>query len=368
MDVANEERNGSLDAGGHPGSPGQVSFRVEGLQFTPSLLAGEVVAAEHGRDSKLFAARWGSVKLHSTNDAGPAPEYSFSFEMPGEAMFVITHILSPVNPSTPSGTFFDVTRRDVVQGEKLMMFVRCASHPELFRVLRTRGRHFEIYLGVFPQEVVSVTAVDSPYPFFLNMGPNAFYDHEGFIVEFRVRAFLQDLPLSVEFAGVKVPNNAAVKTIHFTDLEFMFVNDAEVTPKLIPLNTSGSTLRVTGRDLVFGRYREAIRLWAIPRLMPPFKEKCSLDYVKDMWLQTDVSTTTTRVNTTSVGNPRSVKRDPLSESCAESEVTNLCRTTVVLSDKEVECELLPALGSHVDVYLQIYTKFTPLLGVVETER
>ena len=29
-------------------------------------------------------------------------------------------------------------------------------------VLRTRGRHFEIYLGIFPQEVVSVTAVDTP--------------------------------------------------------------------------------------------------------------------------------------------------------------------------------------------------------------
>merc|ERR1719247_397470 len=236
MDVANEERNGSLDAGGHPGSPGQVSFRVEGLDFRPSLLAGEVVAMEHGRDSRLFAARWAAVKLHSTNDAGPAPEYSFSFEMPGEAMFVITHILSPVNPSTQSGTFFDVTRRDVVQGEKLMMFVRCASHPELFRVLRTRGRHFEIYLGAFPQEVLSVTAVDTPYPFFLDMGQNAFYDHEGFIVE---------------FAGVPVPNDAAVKTIHFTDLEAMVVDDVEVTPTLIPLNTSGATLRVLGRDLIF---------------------------------------------------------------------------------------------------------------------
>ena len=50
------------------------------------------------------------------------------------------------------------------------------------------------------------------------------------------------------------------------------------------------------------------------------------------------------------------------------EVTNLCKTTVVLSDQEVECELLPALGSHVDVYLQYYTEFTPRLAVLETER
>jgi len=226
-------------------------------------------------------------------------------------------------------------------------------------------------LGVFPQEVISVTAVDTPYPFFLDMGDNAFYDHEGFIVEFRVRAFLQDLPISVEFAGVHVPNQAAVKTIHFTDLdqdEIMIVHDVDVTPRLIPLNTSGATLKVRGRDFVFGRYREAVRLWAVPRLMPPFKEKCSFDSVKQMWLTADIARTPTRTNTTSVGNPLSVRQDPLGESCTEYEVTNMCRTTVVTSDQELECELLPALGSHVDVYLQIYTQFTQRLAVLETER
>jgi hypothetical protein len=349
--------------------PHNVSVGVN-VSYEPALLGR--TDPVFGRDSQLFAASWGAVSVHTTNDEGPARAFAFDLTYAGAADVVITHIIShpdfAYNPSTQDNTFFDVTRRVVQTGETLRMILRIRGHPDVFRVLRTRGALFDIYLGPFPQEVIKVTPVDTMIPFIQRTPTDVFGDHEGFQVDFKVNCFIQELPMIVKFGGMFVRNLSPIKSFFFTDLVFE-VNSVKITvQKEIPLrdNSDGSdadkkdpaVLVVKGVGFATKHYRELVRLWAVPRLAEPFSPECTLDRVEDMWARARIQDMTTRLNTSSLALPPAYLdygRDPLSEACELSAINNLCKHTWWRSTLELACELDHAVGEEVDVRVQVYT-------------
>merc|ERR1719395_307443 len=156
--------------------PHNVSVGVN-VSYEPALLGR--TDPVFGRDSQLFAASWGAVSVHTTNDEGPARAFAFDLTYAGAADVVITHIIShpdfAYNPSTQDNTFFDITR------------------------------------GPFPQEVIKVTPVNTMIPFIQRTPTDVFGDHEGFQVDFKVNCFIQELPMIVKFGGMFVRNLSPIK-------------------------------------------------------------------------------------------------------------------------------------------------------------